>query len=90
MLALETAIRIDEQNAPNLSEEPPFRISYLIGIYKALHILHGDGLADEWIKLPNANVMFSGQAPLTYMVLGGVGAMRNVRKLLDARSAGNG
>jgi hypothetical protein len=29
------------------------RISYLLGIYKALHILYGDKLADEWVALPN-------------------------------------
>ncbi len=85
LLVVDPAIRIDELNAPNLSEEKLFRISYLIGIYKALHIVHGDKLADEWVKIPNANVMFSGQTPLSYMVLGGVGAMRNVRKLLDAQ-----
>src|SRR5690242_8587127 len=31
------------------------RISYLLGIYKALHILYGDKLADEWVHLPNSN-----------------------------------
>jgi hypothetical protein len=90
LLALQPAIRVDEQNSPELNEEQLFRISNLIGIYKALHILHNDKLADEWVKLPNTNVMFSGQPPLSYMILGGVQAMRNVRKLLDARCAGNG
>jgi hypothetical protein len=26
------------------------RISYLLGIYKSLHILYGDKLADEWVQ----------------------------------------
>lgn len=64
------------------------RISYLIGIYKALHILHGDKLADEWIGLPNRNVIFSGQTPLAFMQAGGLLAMQTVRKLLDARRGG--
>lgn len=64
------------------------RISYLIGIYKALHILYGEKLADDWISLPNNNVIFSGQAPLTYMQAGGLLAMQTVRKLLDARRGG--
>jgi hypothetical protein len=64
------------------------RISYLIGIYKALHILHGDKLADEWVSLPNRNVIFSGQTPLAYMQAGGLLAMQTVRKLLDARRGG--
>ena len=89
LLALQPAIRVDELNPPELNEEQLFRMSYLIGIYKALHILHSDKLADEWVKLPNTNAMFAGQPPLIYMILGGVRAMHNVRKLLDARCAGN-
>lgn len=89
LLALQPAIRADELNPPELNEEQLFRIAHLIGIFKALHILHSDKLADEWVKLPNTNVMFSGQTPLIYMIRRGVRAMRNVRKLLDARCAGN-
>ena len=64
------------------------RISYLIGIYKALHILYGDKLADEWVNLPNANLIFAGNTPLRYMIVGGLLAMQTVRKLLDARRGG--
>jgi hypothetical protein len=61
------------------------RISYLIGIFKALRILHSDDLADEWVRLPNRNPVFGGQTPLAYMVRGGLPAMQTVRRLLDAR-----
>jgi len=64
------------------------RISYLLGIYKALHILYGDELADLWVKLPNSNVIFGGKSPLDYMQEGGLLAMQTVRKLLDARRGG--
>ena len=64
------------------------RISYLVGIFKALHILHGETLADEWIQLPNRNPIFAGQTPLAYMVQGGMPAMQVVRRLLDSRRAG--
>jgi hypothetical protein len=64
------------------------RVSYLIGIYKALHILHSDVLADQWVQLPNSNPIFAGQSPLAYMVRGGLPAMQTVRRLLDARRAG--
>jgi hypothetical protein len=64
------------------------RISYLVGIYKALHILYGDQLADEWVKLPNDNAIFGGRTPLEYMMAGGLLAMQTVRKLLDARRGG--
>lgn len=64
------------------------RISYLIGIYKALHILYGDKLADEWVALPNKNMVFGGRTPLSQMMAGGLLAMQTVRKLLDARRGG--
>lgn len=64
------------------------RISYLVGIYKALHILYGDELADEWVRLPNRNALFGGRSPLEYMIAGGLIAMQTVRRLLDARRGG--
>ncbi len=64
------------------------RISYLLGIYKALHILYGDNLADQWVSLPNRNVIFNGKTPLRYMQEGGLLAMQTVRALLDARRGG--
>ena len=64
------------------------RISYLLGIYKALHILYGDKLADEWVHLPNTNIIFGGRTPLALMLGGGMLAMQTVRQLLDARRGG--
>ena len=64
------------------------RVSYMIGVYKALQILHAPPLADEWVRLPNSNPIFAGQTPLAYMVRGGLPAMQTVRRLLDARRAG--
>src|SRR5579875_3422686 len=39
------------------------RISYLVGIFKALNILHSERLADEWVRLPNANRILRGGPP---------------------------
>ena len=64
------------------------RISYLIGMFKALRILHSTRLADEWVHLPNRNPIFAGQTPLAYMIRGGLPAMQTVRRLVDARRAG--
>ena len=61
------------------------RISYLVGIFKALNILYSKKLADAWVKLPNSNRIFGGQTPLAYMMKGGLPAMQTVRRLLDAR-----
>ncbi len=64
------------------------RISYLIGIFKDLNILHSQTLADEWVRLPNTNRIFGGASPLAYMVKGGVPAIQTIRRLLDARASG--
>lgn len=64
------------------------RISYLVGIFKALNILYSEGLADNWVRLENSNRIFGGQTPLGYMIRGGAPAMQIVRRLLDARRGG--
>lgn len=71
-----------------LTADQMLRISYLVGIYKALNILHNKKLADRWIHLPNSNRMFHGETPLFYMIKGEQPAMQNVRRLLDARRGG--
>ncbi len=64
------------------------RISYLVGIFKALNVLYSEKLADAWIQLPNSNRIFGGLTPLAYMMKGGLPAMQTVRRLLDARRGG--
>jgi len=64
------------------------RISYLVGIFKALNVLYDEALADAWVRLPNTNPIFAGDTPLAYMIRGGLPALQVVRRLLDARRAG--
>lgn len=64
------------------------RVSLLVGIFKALNVLYSEALADRWIHLPNTNRLFGGVTPLAYMLQGGLPAILNVRRLLDARRAG--
>ena len=64
------------------------RLSYLVGIFKALNILSSEALADAWIQRPNSNRIFGGQTPLAYMIKGGLPALQVVRGLLDARRGG--
>ena len=68
-----------------LDEDRLRRISYLIGIFKALNILYGEVLADRWMQLPNRNRIFGGLTPLAYLIRGGLPAFETVRRLLDAR-----
>ena len=64
------------------------RISYLVGIFKALHILYGEELANKWISLPNKNRIFHGLTPLAFIQAGGLLSFQTVRRLLDARRGG--
>ena len=64
------------------------RVSLVVGIFKALNVLYSEALADRWVHLPNTNRVFGGVTPLAYMIQGGLPAILNVRRLLDARRAG--
>jgi hypothetical protein len=79
---------LKNRSTKTLDEDQLTRISILIGIYKALHILYSAKLADAWIALPNTNPMFGGDSPLNYMRRGGIPAALRVRQLLDARRGG--
>ena len=71
-----------------LRQDELTRISYLIGIYKALHILLPEELADQWISRENDNILFGGQAPLEYIVRAGIPGLHQVRSLLDGARGG--
>jgi hypothetical protein len=64
------------------------RVSYVIGIHKALHVLYGEPLADQRVKMPNTNMLFSGHSPLELMKQGGIVAMQQINTLLDSRRCG--
>ena len=64
------------------------RVSYLLGIYTALHALHQGELADAWVRRPNTNPLFDGRSPLAAMITGGIPTMVEVRALLDGRRGG--
>ena len=62
------------------------RVSLVLGIYKDLRILYPEpGLADHWVKLPNANPLFGGRPALALMTGGGIDGLYRVRRLLDGR-----
>jgi len=77
-----------ENERRTLGQDAIVRISYLIGIYKALNVCHGKELADAWITLPNRNPIFAGKAPIDYMIENGLRGLATVRQLLEARCQG--
>ena len=65
------------------------RLSYVLGIYKALQILLPDSAAsDAWVKRPNAAPLFGGKSALDRMLAGNIGDLLAVRQYLDARRGG--
>ena len=65
------------------------RISYVLGIYKALQILLPDEkAADEWMKRPNTAPPFGGRSALDRMMSGQVADLFVVRQYLDAQRGG--
>ena len=73
-----------------LDEDKLRRISYLVGIFKALNIIYSQELADKWMQLPNTNRIFGGMSSTDYLIHGGLPAFATLRKLLDARRGGPG
>lgn len=65
------------------------RISYVLGIYKALQILLPDEkAADGWVKRPNDAPLFAGRSALDRMLSGQVADLFVVRQYLDAQRGG--
>ena len=61
------------------------RISYLLGIFKAINTLLPDqARADQWMRAPNRAQPFGGRSALDRMTDGGISDLRAVRQYLDA------
>ncbi len=75
-----------EKTARRLGRDVLDRISYLLGIYKALNILlTSPRAADEWVKKPNAAPPFQGRTALERMLGGSLIDLADVRRYLDAQ-----
>jgi hypothetical protein len=68
-----------------LSRDTLERISYVLGIYKALQLLlPSDEAADAWIRKPNTAPLFGGRSALDRLLSGNVADLYEVRRYLDA------
>jgi Protein of unknown function (DUF2384) len=80
-----TFFKWKSERAARLSADTLERISYVMGIYKALRILlPTPQAADAWVKKPNAAPGFAGQSALQRMLAGRVVDLADVRRYLDA------
>ncbi len=75
-----------KKSASKLSHDTLDRISYLMGIHKALNILlPSSRSANEWIKKPNDAPLFGGETALNRMLGGKLTDLADVRRYLDAQ-----
>ena len=72
----------------HLSQDQMTRISALVGIYKGLHLLFADDMADRWPKLNNSGPLFNRTPPVDAMIAGGIPQMLEVRRYVDAVRGG--
>jgi hypothetical protein len=69
----------------HLTKDTLERISYLLGIYKALGILLPNKLmANQWVHKSNAAPLFNNQTALDRMLAGNITDLADVRRYLDA------
>lgn len=77
----------ERERAGPIPDDVLERVSYLLGIYKALHtIFPVDSQADGWLKRANAAPLFGGKAALEKMLADELPGLRAVREYLDARA----
>jgi hypothetical protein len=87
--ARSTYFKWKKEGASQLPRDVLERLSYLLGIYKALQILLPDeAAADGWIRKPNRAPPFGGGSALERMLSGNVADLYEVRRYLDAERGG--
>jgi len=80
-----TFFKWKKERQGHLSRDTLERISYLLGIYKALQILlPSEKAANDWPKKPNHAALFNGQSALQKMLGGNVLDLALIRRYLDA------
>ncbi|MCW2390063.1 uncharacterized protein (DUF2384 family) [Sphingobium sp. B11D3B] len=72
-----------------LSVDTLTRISALLGIYRAVRILFGEGeTAAGWLRRPNDERVFGGNPPMSLVTAGTQDALMTARRFLDAACLG--
>ncbi len=71
-----------------LSQDQLTRVSALVGIFKGLHLLFADDMAERWPRLENKGPLFNRSSPIDAMIAGGIPHMIEVRRYVDAVRGG--
>jgi hypothetical protein len=87
--ARSTYYKWKKDGAEQLPQDTLERLSYVLGIYKALQILFPDpARADGWLRRPNEAPLFAGRTAMERMLRGHVADLFVVRQYLDAQLGG--
>ena len=87
-VSVSTWERIKRGSHGILSQDQLTRVSALVGIFKGLHLLFANEMADRWVRLPNKGPLFGHAAPIDAMIEGGIPLMIEVRRYIDAVRGG--
>lgn len=77
-----------DQWSQTLSQDQLTRASAMIGVFKGLHLLFADEMADRWMRLRNSGPLFDHRTPVDSMIDGGIPAMIDIRRYIDALRGG--
>lgn len=72
----------------SLSQDQLTRVSAIVGVFKGLHLLFADSMADRWLRLRNKGPLFDSHSPIEVMIEGGIPMMLDVRRHVDALRGG--
>ena len=72
----------------SLSQDQLTRVSAMVGVFKGLHLLFADDMAGRWARLRNKGPLFDNRTPIEAMIDGGIPAMLDVRRHVDALRGG--
>src|SRR5215467_4300609 len=72
----------------SLSQDQLTRVSAIVGVFKGLHLMFADDMADRWARLRNKGPLFDNRTPVETMIEGGIPAMLDVRRHVDALRGG--
>jgi uncharacterized protein (DUF2384 family) len=72
----------------SLSQDQLTRVSAVVGVFKGLHLLFADEMADRWTRLRNRGPLFENRTPIDTMIEGGIPVMLDVRRHVDALRGG--
>ncbi len=72
----------------SLSQDQLTRVSAIVGVFKGLHLLFADGMANRWVRLRNKGPLFENLSPVEAMIEGGIPVLLDVRRHVDALRGG--